>query len=181
MAIEQTLVIIKPDGIKKSLVGNILTVLSETKLKIAGAKAVYVSREFAERHYHKLREEQLAKFKDNPQKAEQIYSGTIKYIMGEPFGENRVLAFVYHGENAIEKVRKICGATNPEDADPVSIRGKYGRINSKTGVWENVIHSSENTELAEREVKLWFTPEELVMKIYPFEKRSSSREELAWK
>lgn len=171
MAIEQTLVLIKPDGLKKSLTGNILSVLAETKLKIVGAKMVFVTREFAERHYNKLKGE----------KGEAVFEATIKFIMGEPFGENRVMALVYHGENAVEKVKKLCGATNPELADPVTIRGKYGRINSKTGVWENVVHASGNSPEAEREVKLWFRPDELVLRIYPFETKKTQAEILVWK
>ena len=73
---------------------------------------------------------------------------------------------VYYGEDAIEKVREICGATNPEEADPVSIRGAYGRITTK-GVYENVIHASRNKEDAEREIKLWFEPDEIIVDIYP--------------
>jgi len=150
---QATLVIIKPDGLKKSLTGNILTRLSETKLKIIGAKVVRVTRELAEAHY--------AHLKDKP-----FFEDLIKYIQGYYHGVNRVLALVYYGPQAIEKVRKICGATNPEEADPTTIRGQYGRITT-TGVYENVIHASANESEAEREIKLWFEPEELVLELYP--------------
>jgi len=73
---------------------------------------------------------------------------------------------VYYGEDAIKKVRNICGATNPEEADPVSIRGAYGRITTK-GVYENVIHASTNPEESEREIKLWFGPDEIIVNLYP--------------
>jgi nucleoside-diphosphate kinase len=89
------------------------------------------------------------------------------------------MAMVYHGENAIEKVRRLVGATNPEQADPVSIRGKYGRITT-TGVYENAVHASENAKEAEREIKLWFEPDELVERIYPVIKREDKREYLEW-
>jgi nucleoside-diphosphate kinase len=150
--LEQTLVLIKPDGLKKSLTGNILTRLSETKLDIVGSKIIKVSRELAEEHYSALR--------DKP-----FFEELIKYIMGE-YHKKKVMALVYWGEGAIRKVRDICGETNPEEADAVSIRGAYGRITTK-GVYENVIHASESNEAAEREIKLWFEPDEIIIDIYP--------------
>jgi len=150
---EATLVIIKPDGLKKSLTGNILSRLSETKLKIIGAKVVKVSEELAHEHYKHL-------------KNEPFYPELIKYITGKLHGENRVMALIYWGENAISKVRKICGATNPEEADPISIRGAYGRILT-SGLYENAVHASSSREEAEREIKLWFKPDEIVYKLYP--------------
>jgi len=148
----QTLVLIKPDGLKKSLTGNVLTRLSETKLEIVGAKIVQVSRELAEEHYEAL--------KDKP-----FFDELIRYIMGE-FHKKKVMALVYWGEEAIEKVRQICGTTNPEEADSVSIRGAYGRITT-SGVYENVVHASANAEDAEREIKLWFEPGEVIVDMYP--------------
>lgn len=154
---QQTLVIIKPDGLKKSLTGNILTRLSEANAKIVGAKVVKVNRELAEKHY--------AHLKNHP-KFEEI----LNYFQGKLYGEDyeRVLVFVYEGENVVEKIRKLCGATNPELAAPTTIRGQYGRITT-TGTFENVIHCSENEEIAEKEIKLWFEPHELVSCIYPTE------------
>lgn len=149
---QQTLVLIKPDGLKKSLTGNVLTRLSETKLEIVAAKIVQVSKELAESHYISL--------KDKP-----FFQELIKYLMGE-YHKKKVMALVYWGEDAIDKVRKICGSTNPEEADPVSIRGAYGRITTK-GVYENVIHASTNMEEAEREIKLWFRPDDIIINMYP--------------
>jgi len=148
--IERTLVLIKPDGLVKSLTGNIITRLSETKLTIIGAKIVQVSEELAEKHYNKLRKE----------KGETIFQEVLKYIQGH-YHTNRVFAMVYEGKNAISKVRKVAGSTNPEKAKPISIRGQYGRIHSKTNVFENVIHASATKEDAEREINLWFKPGEL--------------------
>jgi len=148
---QQTLILIKPDGLKKSLTGNILTRLSETKLEIVGAKMVAPNRDLATRHYAHMKEE-------------PFFEELIRYIMGE-FHTKRVMALVYEGENAIQKVREICGATNPEKADPVSIRGAYGRITTK-GIYENVIHASTTEEEAEREIKLWFEPDELISNPY---------------
>lgn len=151
--IEQTLVLIKPDGLKKSLTGNILTRLSETKLEIVAAKITRVTRELAESHYIHM--------KDKP-----FYEELIKYIRGELHQRRKVMAMVYWGEDAISKVRELAGATNPEEADPVSIRGAYGRITTK-GVYENVIHTSRDKKEAEREIKLWFSPEEIIVNLYP--------------
>ncbi|MCK4802337.1 nucleoside-diphosphate kinase [bacterium] len=152
---QQTLVLIKPDGLKKSLTGNILTRLSETKMEIAATKIVHVSRELAEEHYCHMKEK-------------PFFEELIKYIQGELHKRRKVLAMVYHGENAIKKVREIAGATNPEEADPISIRGAYGRITT-SGIYENVIHSSTNEAEAEREIKLWFEPDEIIYNLYPVE------------
>jgi nucleoside-diphosphate kinase len=152
--IQQLLVLIKPDGLIKSLTGNILTKLSEAKLVIIGSKVVHVTRELASEHYRHL-------------KSKPFFDELVDYIQGKMYGEpyNRVLAFVYRGEDAINRLRKIAGATNPEEADPISIRGAYGRITTK-GVYENVIHCSSDPEEAEREIKLWFEPNELVEPIF---------------
>ncbi|MEA3305603.1 MAG: nucleoside-diphosphate kinase, partial [Candidatus Omnitrophota bacterium] len=82
------------------------------------------------------------------------------------YHKRKVMAMVYHGKDAIDKVRQICGITNPEEADPVSIRGAYGRITTK-GVYENVIHASTDKAEAEREIKLWFEPDEIIVDMYP--------------
>ncbi len=156
MSNQSCLVLIKPDGLVKSLTGNIINLLSHTNLKIIGAKVVSVKRELAEQHYHKLKEE----------KGDEIFEDVLKYIQGE-YHTNRVLALVYYGEDAIEKIRGIAGATNPESAEPTTIRGRYGRIHSKTQVFENCMHASDTPESAEREIKLWFSPEEIVEELYP--------------
>ena len=166
MTQQQTLVLIKPDGLSKSLTGNIITELADTDLILIGSKVVQVTRELAEEHYQNLREE-------------KFFDELIQYIMGE-FHVKRVLALVYHGENAIKKVRRVVGSTDPEKAEPTSIRGKYGRI-TKEGVFENVVHASENQGEAEREIKLWFRPEELVMTIYPTESKEVKKVEYFWK
>jgi len=163
--IQQTLVLIKPDGLKKSLTGNVLTRLSETKLDIVASRIVKVSRELAEKHY--------AELKDKP-----FFEDLLKYIMGE-FHKKKVMALVYYGEDAIAKVRTICGSTNPEEADPVSIRGSYGRITTK-GVYENVIHASAKLEDAEREIKLWFNPEEVIVDLYPTKIVKATVEKQVW-
>ena len=150
---QQTLVLIKPDGLKKSLTGNVLTRLSETKLEIVAAKIVRVSKELAREHYKHM--------KDKP-----FFDELINYIRGELHNRRKVMAMVYWGEDAITKVRQLSGATNPEEAEATSIRGSYGRITTK-GIYENVLHASTNKEEAEREIKLWFEPDEVIVDLYP--------------
>lgn len=150
---EAALILIKPDGLKKSLTGNILTRLSETKLEIVGSKMVRVPRSLAEEHYKHL--------KDKP-----FFNEIVQYLQGELHDRKKVMALVYWGEDAIKKCRDLAGATNPEEADPTSIRGSYGRITT-SGVYENAIHVSSNPSEAEREIKLWFSPDELIVDLYP--------------
>jgi len=150
---QKTLILIKPDGLVKSLTGNILTRLSETKLEIVAAKMVRVTEELACEHYKHLQ--------DKP-----FFPEIIKYIKGELHERKKVMALVYWGEDALQKVRELAGATNPEEADPTSIRGSYGRI-TRAGVYENVIHCSSDPKEAEREIKLWFEPDEIIVDLYP--------------
>jgi nucleoside-diphosphate kinase len=167
--VQQCLVIIKPDGIVKSITGDIIMALSQAKLKIVGAKIVKVTRDHAEKHYASLKE-----------RKPHIFEATMEYITGK-YHTDRVMALVYHGPNAIEKIREICGSTNPEDAHPTSIRGRYGRIHSKTGVFENVVHASDSPENAQQEIKLWFSPDELCETIYPTEEKEISSKRKFWK
>jgi nucleoside-diphosphate kinase len=113
---------------------------------------VRVSKELAEEHYRHL--------KDKP-----FFEDIIKYIRGELHNRKKVMALIYWGEEAITKCRQLAGSTNPEEAEPTSIRGSYGRITT-SGVYENVIHVSANEIDAEREIKLWFQPEEIIVNLY---------------
>lgn len=149
---QSVLILIKPDGLKKSLTGNILTRLSETKLEIVAAKMVRVSKELAEEHYKHL--------KDKP-----FFGEIIKYLQGDLHDRKKVMALVYWGSNAITKCRDLAGATNPEEAESTSIRGSYGRITT-SGIYENVVHVSSNPSEAEREIKLWFAPDEIIVDLY---------------
>ena len=150
---QQTLVLIKPDGLKKSLTGNILTRLSETRLEIVATKICRVSRELAIEHYRHLQ--------DKP-----FFGELIEYLQGTLHERRKTMAMVYWGPDAIKKVRDLAGATNPEEADPTTIRGSYGRITTK-GIYENVIHASTDPKDAEREIKLWFRPEDIIVDMYP--------------
>ncbi|MCX5698372.1 MAG: nucleoside-diphosphate kinase [Candidatus Omnitrophica bacterium] len=149
---QAVLILIKPDGLKKSLTGNILTRLSETKLEIVAAKMVRVSQELAQEHYKHL--------KDKP-----FFGEIVQYLQGDLHDRKKVMALVYWGSDAITKCRDLAGATNPEEAESTSIRGAYGRITTN-GVYENVVHVSSNPAEAEREIKLWFSPNEIIVDLY---------------
>ncbi|MBN1587367.1 MAG: nucleoside-diphosphate kinase [Candidatus Omnitrophica bacterium] len=163
---EPTLVIIKPDGLSKALTGNILSRLSESKLEIVAAKMVRVSKELAELHYQHL-------------KNEPFFESVVQYLKGDHHVKKKVLAMIYWGENAIARVRELAGATNPEEADPRSIRGSYGRITSH-GIYENVLHASSCTEDVEREIKLWFNPNDIILDLYPTKLITESVTQRVW-
>jgi nucleoside-diphosphate kinase len=163
---QAVLILIKPDGLVKSLTGNILTRLSETKLEIVAARMVRVSKELAAEHYKQL--------SDKP-----FFGELIKYLQGELHDRRKVLAFIYWGKNAIAKCRELAGATNPEEAESTSIRGAYGRITTK-GLYENVIHVSSNESEAEREIKLWFEPGEIIVNLYPVKEITVSGKKKTW-
>jgi nucleoside-diphosphate kinase len=165
---EACLVLIKPDALQKSITGDILIKIATANLKIIASKIVSVDDKLAGDHYSELKEDRPA-----------IYEETAKYIKGH-FHTNRVLAFVYYGENAMAKIRLIAGATNPEKAHPSTIRGKFGRVHSETGVWENCIHASDSIDNAEREIKLWFSPEEIVQDLYPSRESEESATKKIW-
>lgn len=147
-----TLVLIKPDAIQRGLMGAVISRLEELKLEIVGAKVVRVSRELAEEHYRQLR-------------AKPFYPMLLDHIQGILHQTPYVFAMVLWGPKAVERVRELVGATNPEQADPRSIRGAFGR-NTAKGVMENLVHASSNRSEAEREIKLWFQPRELFRELY---------------
>jgi nucleoside-diphosphate kinase len=173
--LEQTLVLIKPDALKNSLTGYVLSQLSEfhTGLRFAGAKIVRVHRMLAEEHYAEHR-------------GKVFFPGLIDFIMGllqypeEPW-KRRVVALVYQGPDAVAKLRNIVGPTNPHEARekrPGSIRslGTIVPILDTNGAvigqrMENLIHASANPADAEREIKLWFQPSDIPpsMQAYPTE------------
>jgi len=150
---ENVLVIIKPDGMRKALVGNILSKFSEARLVMLAIGLQEVSLERAQEHYKHLRQK-------------PFFNQIVHYLMGEFHDGEKVLAIIFKGENAIAKCRDIAGATNPEEADPASIRGAFGRITTQ-GLFENVVHVSSDGKEAEREIKLWFSPEEVSEEIFP--------------
>jgi nucleoside-diphosphate kinase len=150
---EHILVIVKPDAMVKGLAGHVLTRFEETDLSLVGARVVKVTRELAEQHYQHLR--------DKP-----FFDELIRFIMGELHHQDKVFAMVFTGEETVKKGREIAGATNPELAAPHSLRGSMGRVTTK-GVFENVVHVSSDALEGEREIKLWFTPEEIAGELFP--------------
>ena len=139
MALERTLVIIKPDGVQRGLVGPILTRLESRGLKIVGLKLVQVPQALAERHY--------AEHAGKP-----FYPGLLKYITSAP-----VVVACLEGTSAVQMVRNSVGVTNPLNAAPGTIRADLA-----LDIGRNLIHASDAPETAERELALWFQPDELV-------------------
>jgi nucleoside-diphosphate kinase len=138
-AMEQTLVFIKPDGVQRGLVGEIISRLERRGLRLSAGKFMAVSRELAETHY--------AIHKGKP-----FYDGLIDYITSAP-----VMAMVWEGPNAVAAVRQTMGETNPTKAAPGSVRHDFG-----LEIGRNLTHASDSVENGKKEIELWFKPEELV-------------------
>jgi len=158
---QATLILIKPDAIRRGQIGAALSRLEPLGLEIVGAKVVRVSRELAAEHYQPLR--------DQP-----FFEQLLDHLQGKLHQTPYVLAFVLWGANAIERVRQVVGATHPEQADPMTIRGTLGRITA-SGVMENVVHASADPSEAEREIQLWFKPEELLRECLPSQQQAKMR------
>ena len=156
-----TLVLIKPDAICRGLAGAVLTRLEPLGLEIIGAKVVHVSRELAAEHYQHLR--------DKP-----FFDQLLDHLQGKLHETPYVLALVLWGPEAIERVRKVAGATHPEQAHPTTIRGSLGRMTA-SGVMENVVHASADSSEAAREIRLWFKPQELLRDCVPSRQRANVR------
>ena len=161
MTDQATLVIIKPDAIKRGLTGAVIAKLDPLQLEMIGAKVVRVSQELAEAHYRHIQ--------DKP-----FFRVTVDHLLGKLHGVDYVLVFVLWGPDAIERVRHVTGATHPEQAEPTSIRGAFGRMTT-SGLMENVLHASSDPQEAEREIRLWFTPQELVRDIGLFSPERTGR------
>lgn len=151
---QATLVVIKPDAIKRGLAGAVLSRLEQLRLEIVAAKAVQVSRQLAEAHYRHLREK-------------PFFEELLQHIQGKLHDIPYVLVFVFWGPDAVARVRQVMGATHPEKADPLSIRGSLGRMTTQ-GWMENILHASESEAEAEREIRLWFLPGELLRDVGAF-------------
>ncbi|MBA3307652.1 MAG: nucleoside-diphosphate kinase [Chloroflexi bacterium] len=136
---EKTLILIKPDGVQRLLVGRILERYEQRGLRIVGLKLVAVDRELAERHYDAHRQK-------------PFFAGLVEFIISSP-----LVAIAVEGLNAIAVCRAINGATRPHEAAPGTIRGDFAL---ETG--QNLVHASDSAENAEAELALWFRPEELI-------------------
>lgn len=146
---ERVLVLIKPDAMAKQLAGIIIHDISQLNLKMIGLKLVAVNKHLAEKHYEVHKEK-------------PFYSSLIKFLMGEFHNVHSIIAIAYEGEDAIKKLREYTGKTNPDEALPSTIRGKYGKVNSKTNNFDNILHVSDSPENGEKEIAIWFDKDELV-------------------
>jgi nucleoside-diphosphate kinase len=137
--VERSLVLVKPDGVQRALVGEVISRLERRGLRLVAAKFMAVSRELAETHY--------AIHKGKP-----FYDGLIAYIISAP-----VMAMVWEGPNAVAAIRQTMGSTRPTEAAPGSLRHDFA-----LEVGRNLTHASDTVENGEKEVALWFKKEELV-------------------
>ncbi|MGB3532319.1 MAG: nucleoside-diphosphate kinase [Microcoleaceae cyanobacterium] len=136
---ERTFIAIKPDGVQRKLVGEVIRRFEAKGFTLVGLKLMKVSQKLAEEHY--------SVHKERP-----FFGGLIEFITSGP-----LVAMVWEGEGVVASARKIIGATNPLSAEPGTIRGDFG-----ISVGRNLIHGSDAIETAQTEIKLWFKDEELV-------------------
>jgi len=137
--LERTFLAIKPDGVQRKLVSEIIRRFETKGFTLVGLKLMNVSRELAETHYGVHRER-------------PFFAGLVDFITSGP-----VVAMVWEGEGVIASARKIIGATNPLNSEPGTMRGDFG-----VNVGRNLIHGSDAPETAQQEIGLWFKDEELV-------------------
>ena len=131
--IERSVVLIKPDGVERNIIGNIISCYEANGLKIVELKLMKATRKIAEKHY-------------SQHKGKDFYEELITFITRSP-----LCAIILQGEDAVARIRKINGATSPTDAEEGTIRHRYAR--SKT---ENCVHASDTLESAKEEIELWF-------------------------
>jgi nucleoside-diphosphate kinase len=139
VAVERTLILIKPDAVERRLAAEILGRIERRGFTVRAAKLLRVSRDLGERHY--------AEHAEKP-----FFGELVEFITSAP-----TWALVVEGEGAIATLRKTIGATNPADAEPGSIRGDLA-----TAMPDNLVHGSDSVESAQREIALWFSDDELV-------------------
>jgi len=130
---------IKPDGVQRGLVGTVISRLETKGLRLVAAKFMLIDRALAERHYEVHREK-------------PFFQSLVEFITSGP-----VLAMVWEGDDAVAQVRRLMGSTDPKQAAPGTIRGDYG-----IDIQFNIVHGSDAPETAEREIGLFFRPEEIV-------------------
>lgn len=136
---EQTLVLIKPDAVRRGLVGEIIRRFENRTLKIKALKIVNPSKELMEKHYEVHR-------------GKPFFEGVVEFM-----ASGTVVAMVLEGENAIAIVRDMMGALNPAEARPGTIRGDF-----TLSIQENLVHGSDSAESAEREIPIWFGKDEIL-------------------
>jgi nucleoside-diphosphate kinase len=139
VAVERTLILIKPDAVDRALAGEILARIERRGFRVVAGKLMRVSRDLGERHYGEHREK-------------PFFGELVEFITSAP-----TWALVVEGEGAVATLRKTIGATNPADAEPGTIRGDLA-----TSMPDNLVHGSDSPLSAEREIALWFSDDELV-------------------
>ncbi len=139
MAVERTFVAVKPDGVERVLIGEVVGRFEKRGLKIIGMKFMKVTKELAEKHY-------------GEHKGKPFYDGLVSYITSGP-----IVAIALEGKNAVALARQTIGATKPQDAAPGTIRGDLA-----VEIGRNIVHGSDSPENGEREIGIFFKPEELV-------------------
>lgn len=137
--LERTFIAIKPDGVQRGLISEIISRFERKGYKLVGIKVVIPSKDFAQKHYHDLKER-------------PFFNGLCEFLSSGP-----VVAMVWEGQGVISYGRKLIGATDPQKSEPGTIRGDLAVV-----VGRNIIHGSDGPETARDEIKLWFEPEELV-------------------
>ncbi|MGB5595705.1 MAG: nucleoside-diphosphate kinase [Crocosphaera sp.] len=135
---ERTFIMIKPDGVQRGLVGEVIGRFEAKGFTLVGLKSLSVSQELAEEHY-------------DVHKERPFFGGLVEFICSSP-----VVAMVWEGDGVVASARKLIGATNPLAAEPGTIRGDFG-----VSVGRNLIHGSDAIETAQREISLWFHEKEL--------------------
>ncbi|MGF1535930.1 MAG: nucleoside-diphosphate kinase [Elainellaceae cyanobacterium] len=135
---ERTFIMVKPDGVQRGIVGNIISRFETKGFTLVGMKMMTVSRELAEKHY-------------GEHAGKPFFAGLVEFITSGP-----VVAMVWEGEGVIAAARKLIGATKPLESDPGTIRGDFGIT-----IGRNIIHGSDAPETAASEIQLWFTDSEL--------------------
>ena len=136
---ERTYVMVKPDGVQRGLVSSVISRFERRGLKVVGLKMLQIPRELAEEHY-------------GEHKGKPFFEALVGYIISSP-----VVAMVLEGKNAVAVARDMMGATDPQKASPGTIRGEFG-----LDIGRNVVHGSDSTTSAEREISLFFKQDELV-------------------
>ena len=175
---ERTLVLVKPDGVLRSLVGKIISRFEEAGLKIIAMKMHHADKELAGKHYPLDKEWAEAVFEKTKTTSEKL-GKPFPYTDAIQFGsliqewnmnflqEGPVVAMIVEGPHAIEMVRKMIGHTEPRQANPGTIRGdfapfeSYEAANSKSRVLRNLVHASDSSETAQREIPIWFEDSEI--------------------
>ncbi len=150
--IEKTFVAVKPDGVQRGLIGEVIRRFENAGLKIIGMRMDWIDKDFAKKHYT----EDIAK-----RRGEQVRKNLLEYITQGP-----IVVMALEGVNAIDSVRKIVGPTEPKTAPPGTIRGDYAHVSfsyadDKDISIKNIIHASGDAKDAEYELNLWFTPTDL--------------------